>query len=627
MTQNLKNSAEKLGWHLKTEFIDDLLQEKPNLDVNSLNKICLDFDIRNIAEKFLSDAVSTGKTEFYEGSCVFQLVKLRNVSAPKENESSMTATPMFKITLTDGISHCNCLAINGVNKLTLNTPPGTKILLQGKIKIRSNLLIIGNENCQVLGGNVDYLITKWKTQKELAQHVRAFVSNSSRPPWVPFGTAQKNQVDTSQKVLKNEVNEEDSTSEFSQARQAALAEALKAKSKINKPFTQQKVDKTQIVDQIKADSNLTNLTGQSGSNSNLNLFAPTPDADVSSSTFFGAGIYGRDRGKGTGKGKPRKKNLMDDDENDYREAKDAARPSNITLFDLVKSRIGVQGDDSNEKEEVEEVKPVVYEPPVSYGRGGRGGGRGGRGGRGGGRGGTTSSFTMDTNKFHVPKNTQIFNPNDFAFDLGDTTDVKVVKEQKALIEGFSKMSVEKKREPYRQEQSRSSGGYTQNQNLPVNDYGRNRNEKFEATKRDNYNRPNQVAEVRPKRNEQFDNRNTRNNESGGNRNSNYSNNNNNNNRNGTASYEQQQQPQQGFSNQTTNRNFTNQNQQFKNESRVNSQQSQGNYHQGNNNNNYRQSQGNQNQSEFMDQQRYANNNYQQNGNSGLNNNRPNQRQF
>ena len=38
---------------------------------------------------------------------------------------------------------------------------------------------------------------------------------------------------------QNEKQEEDGSSEFSQARQAALAEAMEAKSKVTKTFTQQ----------------------------------------------------------------------------------------------------------------------------------------------------------------------------------------------------------------------------------------------------------------------------------------------------------------------------------------------------------------------------------------------------
>jgi hypothetical protein len=102
----------------------------------------------------------------------------------------------------------------------------------------------------------------------LLQHVRAMnMTEIAPPPWVPFGTKQTNQgvylffnsncihfclnihkiVDTSKKVLaQNEKPEEDGTSEFSQARQAALAEAIQAKSKVTKTFTQQTIDKSQI---------------------------------------------------------------------------------------------------------------------------------------------------------------------------------------------------------------------------------------------------------------------------------------------------------------------------------------------------------------------------------------------
>lgn len=43
------------------------------------------------------------------------------------------------------------------------------------------------------------------------------------------------------------------------------------------------------------------------------------------------------------KGKQNMKKLLVDDERDYRDAKDAAKPSALTLFDLVKTRIGVEG--------------------------------------------------------------------------------------------------------------------------------------------------------------------------------------------------------------------------------------------------------------------------------------------
>ena len=76
--------------------------------------------------------------------------------------------------------------------------------------------------------------------QELSQHVRvANLTETAPPPWVPFGARQTNQVDTSKKVFaQNETQDQEDGSEFSLARQAALAEAMEAKLKITKTFTQ-----------------------------------------------------------------------------------------------------------------------------------------------------------------------------------------------------------------------------------------------------------------------------------------------------------------------------------------------------------------------------------------------------
>ena len=44
-----------------------------------------------------------------EGPAVLQVLKLRNISAPKDNEESQAAPKLWKITLTDG--HANVVAI------------------------------------------------------------------------------------------------------------------------------------------------------------------------------------------------------------------------------------------------------------------------------------------------------------------------------------------------------------------------------------------------------------------------------------------------------------------------------------------------------------------------------------
>ena len=50
-------------------------------------------------------------------------------------------------------------------------------------------------------------------------------------------------------------------------------------------------------------------------------------------------VAGRGRGR-------RGRNRDDDDDDDPREAKDAAKPSNITLFDLIKTKVDIKGKSS-----------------------------------------------------------------------------------------------------------------------------------------------------------------------------------------------------------------------------------------------------------------------------------------
>jgi hypothetical protein len=140
----------------------------------------------------------------------------------------------------------------------------------GVVKSKQSSLQLKGNSCKVLGGVVDYLYSKWKTAKELSNHVRTGVTSEAGapPPWQPFGARnQQNvpQVDTSKKTLQQSIeNPEDASSEFSQARQAALAEAMQDKLKINKTFMHQPVEKPQ---QAAAENETRNLPQQAVSSS------------------------------------------------------------------------------------------------------------------------------------------------------------------------------------------------------------------------------------------------------------------------------------------------------------------------------------------------------------------------
>ena len=52
-----------------------------------------------------------------EGPYVVQIVKVRNVTAPKENEESHFAPPMLRISITDGHTTCNALDMDKLPRL------------------------------------------------------------------------------------------------------------------------------------------------------------------------------------------------------------------------------------------------------------------------------------------------------------------------------------------------------------------------------------------------------------------------------------------------------------------------------------------------------------------------------
>lgn len=174
------------------------------------------------------------------GGLIVQLQKVRNVSAPKANEESGAAPRMLKLTLTDGHSTCHAVEIDRIPALTLNTPPGTKILLKSKsgedtIPVCSNFLLLNAERAEVLGGKVIHMIEKWELNRSLAKHKRGGGEDGGPPPWIPFGQkiVRANPLDKNFKSLqeKERQNIEAFNPEFEAQRKDAIAEAGKAVAK------------------------------------------------------------------------------------------------------------------------------------------------------------------------------------------------------------------------------------------------------------------------------------------------------------------------------------------------------------------------------------------------------------
>ncbi|XP_072899318.1 tudor domain-containing protein 3 isoform X1 [Hemitrygon akajei] len=225
------------GWYLSQEGIEACITLSTKSDVKDIIHIALNSDLRTIGKKFLPNEINSGRMEQLEGPCVLQIQKIRNISAPKDHEESQAAPRMLRIQLTDG--HVNCIGIefSNLSKISLNTPPGTKVRLFGTIKMRNGFLLLHDTNVLVLGGDVDQLIEKWKLQRSLAKYNRSNIgAEGGPPPFVPFGQKcmSRDQVDSrdldKRKTLQvASTNKTVGGDEFEKQRTAAIAEISKNK--------------------------------------------------------------------------------------------------------------------------------------------------------------------------------------------------------------------------------------------------------------------------------------------------------------------------------------------------------------------------------------------------------------
>ncbi|XP_029935910.1 tudor domain-containing protein 3 [Myripristis murdjan] len=235
---DLTDSLTREGWYLSDEGIADLKGAVEKISHNDIIRIALDSDLRPIGRKFLPSEINSGRVEMLEGPCVLQIQKVRNISAPKDHEESQAAPRMLRLQMTDGHTTCVGLEIKHLSKISLNTPPGTKVKLLGTVQVKNGFLLLDDSKISVLGGEVDHMVEKWELQRSLAKHSRNNIgAEGGPPPFVPFGQkcVRKEEVDSREldqrKTLQssNVVKTTDENDEFEKQRIAAIAEVAKTK--------------------------------------------------------------------------------------------------------------------------------------------------------------------------------------------------------------------------------------------------------------------------------------------------------------------------------------------------------------------------------------------------------------
>ena len=136
--------------------------------------------------------------------------------------------------MTDGKNNFQAIEVEHISFLSLNTPPGTKILIGcGNVAMSHGIILLRPSNiAQVLGGKVTNLIEKWELNKKLALHTRMrSTEEGGPPPWIPFGKKiiKVSEHDKNFKALAEKAKSSKENTEFEAQRKDAIAEAAKTR--------------------------------------------------------------------------------------------------------------------------------------------------------------------------------------------------------------------------------------------------------------------------------------------------------------------------------------------------------------------------------------------------------------
>ncbi|XP_055216722.2 tudor domain-containing protein 3 isoform X3 [Gorilla gorilla gorilla] len=328
MAQVADAALSQAGWYLSDEGIEACTSSPDKVNVNDIILIALNTDLRTIGKKFLPSDINSGKVEKLEGPCVLQIQKIRNVAAPKDNEESQAAPRMLRLQMTDGHISCTAVEFSYMSKISLNTPPGTKVKLSGIVDIKNGFLLLNDSNTTVLGGEVEHLIEKWELQRSLSKHNRSNIgTEGGPPPFVPFGQKCVSHVQVDSRELDRRktlqvtmpVKATNDNDEFEKQRTAAIAEVAKSKEvdeKALKHITEMGFSKEASRQALMDNGN--NLEAA------LNVLLTSNKQKP----VMGPPLRGRGKGRGR---------IRSEDEEDLGNARPSA-PS--TLFDFLESKMG-----------------------------------------------------------------------------------------------------------------------------------------------------------------------------------------------------------------------------------------------------------------------------------------------
>ncbi|KAI6237477.1 Tudor domain-containing protein [Aphelenchoides besseyi] len=176
------------GWRIDENALTvelDIADESHRLDsTKQVEEFLLNSNLHDVAVPALVNQLDR-KNGIFTGPLILQLIQWRNVSHSLISKYEKN-DGICLLTLNDGHSSVRACQISAINGIDGQTPYGTKVLLSGRVRCECGLLLLDNKNTRVLGGVVESLVEKWKSEK-FRERAKALVE---APKWVPFSKAK-----------------------------------------------------------------------------------------------------------------------------------------------------------------------------------------------------------------------------------------------------------------------------------------------------------------------------------------------------------------------------------------------------------------------------------------------------
>jgi hypothetical protein len=121
------------------------------------------------------------------GLVLLQVVSVTNIAQPTTRQFNHPR--MLCLQLTDGHTKCQAIEYKHMNSLSLDTPPGAKLLLSAVV-VKSGQILLEPSNTTLVEGTVLSLYNSWNKKKELVAKKAELTDGEDPPPVFQVGVSQ-----------------------------------------------------------------------------------------------------------------------------------------------------------------------------------------------------------------------------------------------------------------------------------------------------------------------------------------------------------------------------------------------------------------------------------------------------